>query len=201
MKALLLTCFEPFGGRNQNRSELLARAMPQLEELKQEFDTIEVCRLPVVYDVARGIALDFIRTRQAQGFEPIVVSFGECSGSQIRIETGARNLDDSHTEADNSGQRRQGVPVVPGAPDRIDFGFPIAALASSPSLRALKPLLSEDAGSFLCNHLAFGLAHELSRDSIPYLFIHVGRDSEHEPAVEARAIAAGLSAAWREALV
>ena len=198
MKALLLTCFEPFGGRNQNRSEILARAMPALEDLRREFDAIEVCRLPVVYDVARGIALDFIRTRQAQGYRPVVVSLGECSGAQIRIETGARNLDDSPSELDNAGESRQGVPVVPGAPERIEFTFDVEALAGSPSLEPLSPRLSSDAGGFLCNHLAYGLAHELRRDDIPYVFIHVGRDSAHDAETEARALASGITHAAQE---
>jgi len=189
LPVLILTYFEPFGGRTENQSEQIARALESRSEIARTFSAVKLCRIPVVYDLAARVAWDCIRTHQRMGEslgQPIwVVSLGEYPGNRLRIETAAHNWDSTPDLADNAGVIRKGSEIIPGAEPSLGFRFPMTALFSSPKLRAHSPLVSATPGAFLCNHLAYQLTRDLAPEQIPYLFVHIGRESDLEASASA----------------
>lgn len=174
---LVLTYFEPFAGRSFNQSEAVARAVAEQPVLAQAYERISLCRVPVVYDEAEAAAnrcLEEARALAHTDQKVVLVSFGEWSGDHIRIETMAHNLDDTPGLADNKGEIRQNRKIDPNGPDTIEFQFPVDTFFKTPSMKALLPKRSSDAGSFLCNHLSYQMAR--THDG-PFVFIHVGRDA------------------------
>lgn len=190
LPVLILTYFEPFGGRTENQSEAIARALMSQPEISSGFADVKLCRIPVVYDVAAKIAFDCIRTYQSLGQPIWVVSLGEYPGSRLRIETAAHNWDSSPDVADNEGVIRKGSEIIRGAEPSLGFRFPMNAFFSSSRLRAQNPWVSASPGGFLCNHLAFHLTRELAPEQVPYLFVHVGVESD--PTSSAQSIAEAL---------
>lgn len=174
---LLLTYFEPFDGRDVNRSESVARALAEEPALREAFERIVLCSVPVVYDRAEestGRCISEARAADDANRPMLVVSFGEYDGTRLRIETAAHNLDNTPGIADNAGVVRSGSRIVEGGPESIGFLFPFTEFFKSGALRALDPRVSSSPGAFLCNHLAYQLARR--HVETPFVFIHVGRE-------------------------
>src|SRR5579885_813003 len=86
---ILLTGFEPFGGRARNNSYEIAKRLKADPGLLGQGIGVEICELPVVYDRAAAVAQAcFEKLSQRPDF---VVSMGE-GGCDIRLETAATNI-------------------------------------------------------------------------------------------------------------
>lgn len=161
---LLLTAFEPFGGATINASLEAARRLAEAD------DSLALAVLPVVRGEAERTALAALRRLIAAGGPPaLVVSLGEASRPCVCPERFAVNWDDFPIP-DNAGNQPRGEPIVPGGPDRYALMPP--GLFPEAGATPVPVAVSEDAGTFLCNHVAYCLAHVLD-PALPYAFFHV----------------------------
>jgi pyroglutamyl-peptidase len=144
MADILLTGFEPFGGRGLNPSAEIARA---LDGSTVGGWTLRSVLLPVSMAEAGAVldaAIDEVAPR-------LILSLGLWAGEpMIRLERRATNFVDCEI-ADNAGFRPRGEQVAVGGPAAREATLPIA-----PALTRLRALnipayASESAGSFLCN--------------------------------------------------
>jgi pyroglutamyl-peptidase len=151
MKALV-TGFEPFGGDRVNPSfEALERLPPRLGTLD-----IATRPLPVVYR-ATLLALRQAITATAPD---IVLCIGLAGGRcELSLERVAINIDDARIP-DNDGNQPIDKPVVAGAPAAYFATLPIKAAIRALREAGLPAAVSNSAGTFLCNHVFFGLMHE-----------------------------------------
>ena len=170
-KTVLLTSFGTWGKMRENSSGPVAEKTKAL--LQAEGYTVKICELPVLWDRAAELAVDCYQQMAAK--PDLVVSFGV--GRSDHIATGAVNLDSGPKDA---GQVKRKKHVIdPSLPERIDFRLPGAwtfdqAIRSSGSTLGLKP----NAGSFICNNLAFHLGHYFEREAIPFFFVHVNNHTD-----------------------
>lgn len=148
----LVTGFEPFGGDRINPSfEVLARLPRRLGGLD-----IATAALPVAY----GGALPLLRERIAAARPDIVLCTGLAGGrSELSLERVAINIDDARIP-DNEGTQPIDRPIVPGGPAAYFATLPIKAAAAALREAGLPAAVSNSAGTFLCNHVFYGLMHE-----------------------------------------
>lgn len=166
MKALV-TGFEPFDGDWLNPSfEALRLLPPRLGALD-----IATAALPVVYGAALPALLEAIVATAPD----IVLSVGLAGGrSELSLERVAINIDDARIP-DNGGNRPIDRPVVAGGPAAYFATLPIKAAVAALREAGLPAAVSNTAGTFLCNHVFYGLMHEGGRRTISFRggFLHV----------------------------
>ena len=162
----LVTAFEPFGGETINPT------MRVLEHLSPPPGVqLERLVLPVVF----GESLRLLE-QALEMFKPdVVLGLGQAGGrALVSLERVALNLNDARIP-DNAGQQPIDTPVIKGAA--------AAYFSTLPLKRTLKALLdagipahvSQSAGTFVCNHVMYGLLHVLEQ-SYPQTrggFVHV----------------------------
>lgn len=150
MKALV-TGFEPFGGEGINPSSAaLARLPSSLGPLIVATRTV-----PTVF----GQALDALDRALAEHRPDIVLAVGQAGGrSALSLERVAINLDDAQI-ADNAGARPVDRPIVPGGPAGYFSTLPIKPALHALRAAGLPAAISDQAGTFVCNHLFYGLMH------------------------------------------
>ena len=151
----LVTGFEPFGGDRVNPSfEALKRLPAGLGGL-----AIATCSLPVVY----GEALSVLRRALAHAAPDIVLCTGLAGGrAELSLERVAINIDDARMP-DNAGNQPIDQPVIAGAPAAYFATLPIKAAVAALREAGLPAAVSNSAGTFLCNHVFFGLMHEAAK--------------------------------------
>jgi pyroglutamyl-peptidase len=166
MKALV-TGFEPFGGDKVNPAfEALGRLPPRLGALG-----IATRMLPAVF----GEALDTLESAIRETAPDIVLCVGLAGGrAALSLERVAINIDDARIP-DNKGRQPIDLPVVAGGPAAYFTNLPIKAAAAGLREAGLPAIVSNSAGTFVCNHVFYGLMH-LAATRWPGLrggFLHV----------------------------
>ena len=197
---ILLTGFEPFAGDLINPSLEVARA---LDGERIDDARIVSARLPCVFRAAR-LAMDDLLKRHRPA---LVLAMGLAGGrSAIGLERVAINVDDARI-ADNAKQQPVDRPVIQGAPAAYFSTLPIKAMVAAIRAARYPAEVSNSAGTFVCNHLFFGLQHSLRKRKTRSGFMHLPYLPEqaarlvHQPSmaldsmVEATRIA--LQTAWR----
>ncbi|WP_116044268.1 pyroglutamyl-peptidase I [Amycolatopsis palatopharyngis] len=168
MRRVLLTGFAPFGGQAVNPSwqavRLLADGRPRdyqpaVAELPCDFDR----SLP-----ALGEAIEAYRPE-------LVVCTGQAGGrAAVTPERIAVNLQDARIP-DNAGRQPVDAPVVPGGPVGYFSSLPVKACVAAIDAAGLPAEVSHTAGTFVCNHVFYGLMHLLATE-LPGVrggFVHV----------------------------
>jgi pyroglutamyl-peptidase len=169
MKTILLTGFEPFAGEVLNASWEVARRLHGT--LTEDGSRVIAMQLPCVF----GQALRALEERLDSLRPQTVVALGQAGGGpHVRLERVAINLDDA-CMADNAGQQPIDVPVVEGGPAGYFSSLPVKAMASALRKAHIPVSVSHSAGTYVCNHVFYGLMHEAShRESLRRAgFIHL----------------------------
>src|ERR1700686_2244784 len=166
MKALV-TGFEPFAGEPINPAlEAVQRLPAWLGVLDIAIET-----LPAVF----GRALDVLENAIIATDPDIVLCVGQAGGrAALSLERVAINIDDARIP-DNSGQQPIDRPVVAGGPPAYFATLPIKAAAAAWRGADRPAIVSNPAGTFVCNHVFYGLLH-LAATRRPGLrggFLHV----------------------------
>ena len=141
-RTVLLTGFEPFGGRDVNESW---EAVKVLKGTTLRGRRVEVARLPVVYDeMAAPLAAAIAKARPE-----VVISFG-VGTEVVRVETLARNGYNEIRPLDNLGKPPPRAQVEVTGPATIPTGLPTEALLAALAAADVPARASDDAGGSLC---------------------------------------------------
>jgi pyroglutamyl-peptidase len=166
MKALV-SGFEPFGGDRVNASSEAVRRLPPrvgaLEIATAELPTSYGRSLPALEDAIRRSAPD------------IVLCVGQAADRPaFCVERVAVNLQDAQIP-DNDGARPVNVPIAGGAPAAYLATLPVRAAVAALRARELPAQVSMSAGTFVCNHVFYGLMRlaEARRHAFRAGFLHV----------------------------
>ena len=153
---VLLTGFSPFGGDDVNPSWEAARRL--------DGKTIAGARvaarcLPCVF----GESLDALR-RELRALRPVAVICCGVAGSRAAItpERVAVNLDDARIP-DNAGRQPLDQPVIARGPAAYFSTLPVKAITAALAAAGFPAEVSHTAGTFVCNHVFYGLMHALAR--------------------------------------
>jgi Pyrrolidone-carboxylate peptidase (N-terminal pyroglutamyl peptidase) len=167
MRSILVTGFEPFGGDSRNPSGETAVA---LNGRVLSGHVVRGAVLPCVF----GDSLRELRRLLAEVAPAAVVCLGVAADRDaITPEQVAINLDDARIP-DNAGAQPSLQPVIEGGPPTYPTTLPATEIIAALRDQGFPARISESAGTFVCNHVFYGLMHDLRhRPEIPAGFIHV----------------------------
>jgi pyroglutamyl-peptidase len=165
--SILLTGFEPFGGEGLNPSALVAHALSGQRIGGWPLTSLV---LPCVF----GDAISALEQALASQRPALVVCLGQAGGREgVTVERIAVNRDDARIP-DNAGTQPLDRAVMPGAPAAYFSRLPVKALVAALQADGIPAAESLSAGSFVCNHLFYGLMHALRRRrSVQAGFVHL----------------------------
>lgn len=154
---ILLTGFDPFGGQPVNPSW---QAVQELDGRTLDDHVVVAAQLPTVFGAALH-ALDALLERHRPA---LVLVTGQAGGrSNISLERVAINVNDARIP-DNAGAQPVDTEVVPGAPAAYFSTLPIKAMLAALLADGVRADVSQTAGTFVCNHVFYGLMHRLATD-------------------------------------
>jgi pyroglutamyl-peptidase len=167
MKTVLLTGFEPF---NQEIINPAWEAVRALDGWREAGFVVEVRQLPCVF----GDAIDTIRAAIDAVRPVLVIAVGQAGGRvDMSVERVAINVDDAPIR-DNRQQQLVDQPIVPSGPAAFFSTLPIKAIVRDLRAAGLPASVSQTAGTFVCNHVFYGLMHALAgRIDVKAGFIHI----------------------------
>ena len=165
-KTVLLTGFEPFNGASINPAWEAVRALKGW--IEEDF-IVEILQLPCVFGFANRVlcgAVDEIKP-------DIVICVGQAGGrADLTVERVAINVDDAPI-LDNDGQQPVDAPIAIEGPAAYFASLPVKAIVGAMRERGLRASVSQTAGTFVCNHVFYGLMHHLRDKEVIGGFIHV----------------------------
>jgi pyroglutamyl-peptidase len=167
MKPLvLLTGFEPFNKEPVNPAWETVRA---LEGWGGDGFDVAVRQLPCVF----GKAIEDLRAAMDVLQPAVVIAVGQAGGrADLSIERVAINVDDAPI-ADNAARQLIDEPIVPDGPAAYFSTLPIKAIVAALRAQGLPASVSQTAGTFVCNHLFYGLMHMTAGRPVRAGFIHI----------------------------
>ncbi|MEN0613016.1 pyroglutamyl-peptidase I [Klebsiella indica] len=167
MAGVLITGFEPFGGEAIN---------PSWEVVKQ-LDGVIIAGLPVTARQLPCVFGDALAVLNAalDELEPVLtLAIGQAGGRvDITVERVAINVDDARIP-DNKGLQPIDVPIIADGPAAYFSTLPIKAIVAALRERGIPASVSQTAGTFVCNHVMYGLLHRLQgKCGVKGGFIHI----------------------------
>ncbi|WP_265554372.1 pyroglutamyl-peptidase I [Serratia grimesii] len=167
MQKVLITGFEPFGGERVNPSWEVVK---QLNDMELAGARIIARQLPCVF----GAALETLNAAIDEVQPVMVLAIGQAGGrTDITLERVAINIDDARIP-DNQGQQPIDEAIVASGPAAYFSTLPIKAMVNSMREAGIPASVSQTAGTYVCNHVMYGLLHRLSdQQAIKGGFIHI----------------------------
>lgn len=154
---VLITGFDPFGGQSVNPSWQAVSALHGTRILGHR---IVAAQLPTVF----GLSLKVLRESICQHRPTLVICTGQAGGrGAISLERVAINVNDARIP-DNAGAQPVDAPVVPDGPAAYFTSLPIKATLAELLAAGINAEVSQTAGTFVCNHVFYGLMHEIATD-------------------------------------
>lgn len=166
-RSILVTGFEPFGGDVLNPSALVAKA---LHGHRIEGRPVVGLELPCAF----GRSIEVLREALDAHRPSLVLALGQAAGrTGFSLERVAINLDDARIP-DNAGAQPIDEPVVARAPAARFATLPIKTMVAALREAGHPAEVSNSAGTFVCNHVFYGLQHALRmRRSVRSGFMHL----------------------------
>lgn len=193
---ILLTAFDPFDNEPIN---------PALESIKlvpENIGNIQIVKLevPTVF----GKSIKTVQAAIEKEQPDAVLCIGQAGGQyDLTPERVAINLDDARIK-DNEGNQPIDQPIfADGAPAYFST-LPIKAMVGKIREAQIPASVSNTAGTFVCNHLMYGLLYTLARHyphirggfmHVPFVPSQVVHLPNPTPCLGIRDIAAGIQAA------
>jgi pyroglutamyl-peptidase len=152
-KIILLTGFEPFNQETINPSWEAVRSLQGWHE--GDF-IVHARQLPCVFGRANKVMHQAVEELQPS----IVIAVGQAGGRvDLSVERVAINIDDAPI-ADNQMRQIVDQPIVNGGPAAYFSTLPIKAIVQALREAGLPSSVSQTAGTFVCNHVFYGLMHQ-----------------------------------------
>ena len=181
-RVILLTGFDPFGGDPLNPSWLIAQA---LHGQHIGGHRVVAAQLPTVF----GLSLQRLAALVHAHQPALTVCLGLAGGrSALSLERIGININDARIP-DNTGAQPIDTPVAAEGPAAYFASLPIKAMLRAVQRAGLPCEVSQTAGTFVCNHVLYGLMHLLAQGAGPAGarggFVHVpwltGQGAPHLP--------------------
>ena len=157
----------PFGGERSNPSWEIVNALPET------ISAYRIVALRVPTEFGKAIS---VTTKAIDALKPaIVLCFGQAGGrSRMSVERVAINVDDARI-ADNAGNQAIDQPICVDGPAAYFCSVPIKAMVAAMTKAGVPAEVSNSAGTFVCNHLIYGVLHHITSKNIAARagFIHV----------------------------
>lgn len=154
MPHVLLTGFAPFGGESTNPSWEAVQALEG--EVVAGHRIVARC-LPVEFDAS----LHALQQALDELVPSLVICVGQAGGrAQMSLERVAINVIDARIP-DNAGAQPIDEPVAADGPAAYFTRLPIKAMLAALRNAGFPAEISQTAGTYVCNHVFYGLMHAL----------------------------------------
>ena len=192
---ILLTAFEPFGGEKINAAQEAAAL------IKEEIAGAKIVKMtvPVVF----GKSIEAVVSAMRDERPDAVLCLGQAGGRMgLTPERVAINLDDARIP-DNEGNQPVDQTIYPDGAPAYFSTLPVKAMVRAIQEAVVPASLSNTAGTFVCNHLMYGILYHMARYwpemrggfmHLPFLPEQV-QDRPGMPNLSREAMAAGIEAA------
>lgn len=165
---ILLTAFEPFGGESVNPAQ---QAVEMVKNNILGAEIVKFNAVPVVFHKAIQSVFAWMEKEKPD----VTLCIGQAGGRfGLTPERVAINIDDARI-ADNEGNQPVNVPVYPDGAPAYFSNLPVKAMVQKIQEMGLPASLSNTAGTFVCNHLMYGVLYHIER-KFPFMrggFMHV----------------------------
>lgn len=164
---VLLTAFDPFGQEEINPALEAVKLVP--DKLKG-IDIIKL-EVPTVF----GLSIERVTAAMDREKPDVVLCIGQAGGRfEVTPERVAINLNDAPI-ADNQGNQPLDQPIVKEGANAYFSNLPLKAMVAAIRQGGVPSGLSNSAGTFVCNHLMYGVLHHIHQNNLPIRggFIHV----------------------------
>jgi len=164
---VLLTGFAPFGGEITNPSWEAVQALEG--EIVAGHRVVARC-LPVEFEAS----LRALRHALDELAPALVICVGQAGGrAQMSLERVAINVIDARIP-DNSGSQPIDEPIAADGPAAYFTGLPIKAMLAALRNAGFPVEVSQTAGTYVCNHVFYGLMHALrATPGVRGGFVHI----------------------------
>ncbi|MBQ9009525.1 MAG: pyroglutamyl-peptidase I [Clostridia bacterium] len=192
---ILLTAFEPFGGDTVNPAQEAVRLVP---------DTVagaEIIKLDVPVVVGKSVAV--VREAMERERPDAVLCIGQAGGRiGLTPERVAINIDDARIP-DNEGNQPIDQPVFADGAPAYFSNLPVKAMVAAIREAGVPASLSNSAGTFVCNHLMYGVLYHIAKSwpqmlggfmHVPFLHEQV-MNRPNTPSLSTQDIVTGICAA------
>lgn len=168
---ILISGFEPFGGRSSNPTKLIIEAI-----MRQEISLPEgIILVPILLPVTFNESFDLLN-QKIHIFQPnIILSLGQAGGrNAIELERVAINCLDADIP-DNQGYQPRDEKIDHEGESAYFSTLPLRELEVALKAAALPCRISNSAGTYVCNYLFYQLLKSVSNREIcgfihfPYL--------------------------------
>ena len=164
---ILVTGFDPFGGDTVNP------ALELIKKLPEEIDGCEIITLeiPTVFHKSIQKIQQAIEMHKPDA----VLSIGQAGGRvDLTVERVGINCDDARIP-DNEGNSPVDAKIFEDGDDAYLLTLPIKAMVKEIQAAGVPASVSNTAGTFVCNHVAYGAAY-LAKKYYPHMktgFMHI----------------------------
>ena len=189
---ILVSGFDPFGGEKINP------AIESVKLLPDEIKGAKIIKLEIPTVVRKSLKKleEVIETEKPD----VVINIGQAGGrTDISVERVGINMDDFRIK-DNEGNQPIDEKIAKDGPDAYLVTIPIKAMVQKMIENKIPASVSNTAGTFVCNHVCYGMAH-LASTKYPNMrtgFIHIPFlpeqvvDKRNMPSMPLEMIAKGL---------
>jgi pyroglutamyl-peptidase len=148
---VLVTGFEPFGGERSNPSwDVVERLPAAIAGMR-----VQKCKVPCEFRRAIEVVAGAIERHRPA----LVVCLGQAGGrSRVAVERVAINVDDARAP-DNAGARPIDEAIAENGPPAYFATLPVKAMVAAMRSAGVPAELSNTAGTYVCNHLMYGVLH------------------------------------------
>ena len=189
---ILVSGFDPFGGEKIN---------PAIESVKLLPDEIKGAKI-IKLEIPTVARKSLKKLEEVIEIEKpdVVINVGQAGGrTDITVERVGINMDDFRIK-DNEGNQSIDEKIAEDGPDAYLVTIPIKAMVQKMIKNKIPASVSNTAGTFVCNHVCYGMAH-LASTKYPNMrtgFIHIPFlpeqvvDKRNMPSMPLEMIAKGL---------
>lgn len=164
---LLITAFDPFGGDKVNPSQEAVLLLPD------KIGSVEVIKLEVPTVFRKSIATVTAAIERER--PDVVLCIGQAGGRfDVTPERVAINIDDARIPDNEGNQPIDSIIYDDGAAAYFST-LPIKAMVKNIRDAGLPASVSNSAGTFVCNHLMYGVLYTLAKQYPGVIggFVHV----------------------------
>ncbi len=192
---LLLTAFDPFGGEKVNSAQEAVKRVPG----KVGDTDIVKLELPTVFGQSIRMLCEGLKKHRPDA----VLCIGQAGGRfELTPERVAINLDDARIP-DNEGNQPIDAPIFEDGAPAYFTTLPIKAMVKAMREAGIPASVSNTAGTFVCNHLMYGVLYTLSKNHpdvkggfmhVPFITSQVVNRPAAAPSLSVDEIVAGIEA-------
>jgi len=203
MKKVLVTGFDPFG------DEKINPAYEAVKKIPHQIAGAEIIKLevPTVF----GDSIDVVTSAMDEHLPAIVLCVGQAGGRfEMTPERVAINIDDARIP-DNKGHQPLNVKVREDGPAAYFSTLPVKAMVEAIKDKGVPASLSNTAGTFVCNHLMYGVLYHIAQNEqfgqtiggfmhVPFLAEQV-LERQNTPSLSLEQMAVAVEAAVEAAIL